>query len=383
LAISSLFLPLLNTPLAHADPYDDQIKAAEAKITEAQAKITELQAKGDTLENKIAEIRQEISILQTQIKANEARNAQLKEDISAAQIKLDSQKVLLTEQVRKIHEEGDISIIQMIASSKSISDFVDKKEQRTQVRNKLNGLVQEVKSLKADLEKQQKELVGVINDQKSMNAQLNVKNDEAGNLLTKTRGEEEEYQKLSKIESSNKSRLLKEQADANAAALRAIELSKKQQEEAARASQQSGQPATPSGVVYRSSTGTPYGGYPSYYYNAPQDSQIDKWGMYNRECVSYTAFKVWQSGRYMPYWGGIGNANMWPANARREGIPMDGKPRVGDVAISMEGYYGHAMYVEGVNSDGTVHVSQFNYGVSGEYSEMTIYADGLYFIHFQ
>jgi surface antigen len=104
--------------------------------------------------------------------------------------------------------------------------------------------------------------------------------------------------------------------------------------------------------------------------------------MYNRECVSYTAFKVWQSGRYMPYWGGRGNANRWPTNARNAGIPVDGEPRVGDVAISLSGYYGHAMYVERVNGDGTIKVSQYNYGIRGEYSEMTISKSGLYFIHF-
>jgi surface antigen len=64
------------------------------------------------------------------------------------------------------------------------------------------------------------------------------------------------------------------------------------------------------------------------------------------------------------------------------GIPVDGNPRVGDVAISMSGYYGHAMYVEAVYNDGTIYVSQYNYGVAGEYSEMRISSAGLRFIHF-
>ena len=105
--------------------------------------------------------------------------------------------------------------------------------------------------------------------------------------------------------------------------------------------------------------------------------------MYNRECVSYTAFRVAASGRYMPYWGGHGNANQWPDSARAAGIPVDGNPQVGDVAISMAGPYGHAMYVEAVGG-GKVRVSQYNYGSpAGTYSEMTISAAGLYFIHFR
>ena len=48
----------------------------------------------------------------------------------------------------------------------------------------------------------------------------------------------------------------------------------------------------------------------------------------------------------------------------------------------MAGYYGHVMYVEEVYSNGTIKVSQYNYGVTGEYSEMVISSSGLRFIHF-
>ena len=99
--------------------------------------------------------------------------------------------------------------------------------------------------------------------------------------------------------------------------------------------------------------------------------------MYNRECVSYTAFKVWQSGRYMPYWGGRGNANQWPGNARAAGFEVDNQPSPGDVAITYNGFYGHAMFVEAVNGR-MVTVSQYNYIINGQwgaYSEMTLSAD--------
>jgi surface antigen len=123
------------------------------------------------------------------------------------------------------------------------------------------------------------------------------------------------------------------------------------------------------------------GGYPQQWCSAPKDSIVDSWGMYNRESVSYTAFKVASSGRTMPYWGGHGNANQWPSSAQAAGIPVDGVPKAGDVAISMAGPYGHAMYVEGV-SGSKIFVSQYDYSGNGEYSTMTISAAGLYFIHF-
>jgi surface antigen len=101
--------------------------------------------------------------------------------------------------------------------------------------------------------------------------------------------------------------------------------------------------------------------------------------MYNRECVSYTAFRVAASGRYVPW--GLGNANQWDDNARARGIPVDSNPRPGDVAISNAGAFGHAMYVESV-SGGTIFVSQYNAALDGRYSTKTISAAGLVFIHF-
>ncbi len=109
--------------------------------------------------------------------------------------------------------------------------------------------------------------------------------------------------------------------------------------------------------------------------------------MYNRECVSWTAFKVYSSGRYMPYWGGIGNANQWDNNARAAGIPVDSNPRVGDVAVSHGGTYGHVMYVESVAGDGSIYVSDYNQQYDGLYREYWISAEtvskkSLVFIHF-
>jgi surface antigen len=124
-----------------------------------------------------------------------------------------------------------------------------------------------------------------------------------------------------------------------------------------------------------------HGGYPAIWNNAGQDTLVDTWGMYNRECVSYAAWKVYQTYGYMPYWGGVGNANQWPGNAVRAGIPTGSTPRAGSVAISMAGGFGHAMWVEAVNGN-TIYVSQYNYDLAGHYSEMSINGSGLIYIYF-
>lgn len=84
----------------------------------------------------------------------------------------------------------------------------------------------------------------------------------------------------------------------------------------------------------------------------------------------------------MPYWSGRGHANQWDDNARAAGIPVAGNPRVGDIAVSNAGYYGHTMYVEAVYDDGTIYVSQYNAGWNGRDSEARISVSNLVFIHF-
>ena len=110
-------------------------------------------------------------------------------------------------------------------------------------------------------------------------------------------------------------------------------------------------------------------------------SDVDYWGMYQRECVSYTAWKVSSDGKYMPNWINRGDAKKWPENARLEGIAVDSQPVVGSIAIDMQGEYGHAMYVEEVNGS-VVTISEYNGTVPGGYSAHAVTAIGLYFIHF-
>jgi surface antigen len=122
------------------------------------------------------------------------------------------------------------------------------------------------------------------------------------------------------------------------------------------------------------------GGYPDTLCKAALNSKVDDWGMYNRQCVSYTAYKVAASGRVMPY--GFGDANKWPVAARAHGILVDAHPRAGDVAIHTDNNHGHSMYVESINTDGSINISQYNINKTGTYSQDTIRPDGLQFIHF-
>lgn len=57
-----------------------------------------------------------------------------------------------------------------------------------------------------------------------------------------------------------------------------------------------------------------------------------------------------------------GNANNWANAAAASGRTVNNTPAAGSIMQSTAGAYGHVAYVEGVNGDGSVTVSEMNYG---------------------
>lgn len=351
--------PILGGGSTFADKYDEKIKALESEINTASEQASEAASRGDTLQAKLDELNGQVATLKGQIGLNQTKTEQLGAQIVKAEEKITYNKKLLAQSLKELYKESTVSSLEMLASSSNLSEYIDKQEQLNKAQSKVYDLTKEVQDQKVALEAQKTQVDNLIQDQRSIKVSLDEKQSETNQLLETTKGEEAAYQ--SQISSKNQQ----------------IEEQRKQQAEANRANIA---PVNGGAVL---SPGSGNGGYPSVWANAPQDSLVDSWGMYNRECVSYTAYKVAASGRRMPYWGGRGNAKLWDDNARAAGIPVDQNPRVGDVAISNAGYYGHAMYVEAVYGNGTIKVSQYNYGFPmGMYSEMVTSTAGLYFIHF-
>ncbi len=104
--------------------------------------------------------------------------------------------------------------------------------------------------------------------------------------------------------------------------------------------------------------------YPADLRNAAVSSKIDQWGMSNRQSVSYTAFKVAESGKNMPKWGytGRGDASYWPTNADNANIARGTTPKVGSVGVSGN----FTVYIEAVNGD-KIDVSFYNWNNSGAF----------------
>lgn len=82
------------------------------------------------------------------------------------------------------------------------------------------------------------------------------------------------------------------------------------------------------------------------------------------QCTWWAATRRAQIGRPIP--ANFGNANTWASNARRAGFTVNNQPAFG--AILYHKNIVHVAFVEGVNSDGSILVSDMNYGSWGSRS---------------
>lgn len=333
-----------------------QISNLNDQNSQTQASLNNLEAQAGSYQAAITALQQQISGLQQQISANEQQQAQ-------AQAELDQEKKTLGENIKAMYLEGNISPLEVLASSNNLSTYVNRQQYRYAVSDKVKASVDKISTLKAQLV----QLHGTLTTQET---QLSASEDEQDRLLSLNESQQSQFN--SQI-ASNKSQIT--QLQAQIVALN-----------------------TPpsSHFTYSGSCGGGYpavatNGYGSWGCNFAKDNSLDNWGMYNRECVSYTAYMVHEEyveglvAHDMPNWGGVGDAWEWIGDAENAGIPVDQNPQAGDIAIrpasGVYGDVGHAMYVKAV-SGGQIYVQQYNADLMGNYSEGWRSASGLYFLHF-
>jgi surface antigen len=361
LAITIIFSCVLNTTVTAYTQQD--LNDVNSKINELRSQINEYESQASALASKASSIANQIAILQnqqaklkTQIDLKQAEHDQLVIEIETVQRRINENSDTVGYIIAQYYYNNSVSTIERIASSDTFSSFVDEEVRLSSISDTLADIIEENKNLKEELQQKKKNAELILKDLSSQKAQLAATEAEQAQLLAETRSSEAEYIRLRNGVLSQKE-----------------ELEKKQQSILADLARQYGGTIT---------AGDPNkGGYPySSVCPKQKDAYADRWGMYICECVSYTAWKVYQTYGYMPYWGGKGNANQWINNARAAGYLVTSEPRAGYVGISLSGPYGHAVWVEWVSGN-QVHVSQYNW-TRGEYSEMTVNKGMFTYIYF-
>lgn len=357
----------------HADQYDDQISAIRAQVNQYQSQANQLHQQATSLQAAVSALGAEVSGIQAQLALSQAQYDKLTNDIAINKQKLADNQVALGTIIANLYIDSSISPLEMLASSNNVGEYMDKNTYRSSVRDQLNATINTVKTLKTQLETDQANVAKVLSDQKAQQATLTAKQAEQQDLLNQTQGNEAAYQQ----------KVADGQAQMAAVAA---------QQRAALAKITSGgmyNYGTFGSFQFRNYSGNiPCGG-GGYTLCGAQDSYSDQWGLLNRECVSYTAWAAYNRfGKNVTNFSGAGNAYQWPSTAQSlMNATVDDVPEAGSVAIlpPTPGFspIGHAMMVESVLGGGWVHVSQYNFGGSGEYSTMDIAASGVVFVHFQ
>lgn len=372
----------LGTPLVRAVQCNTvsecavQKQAATDLKNQNQAVLSQLQMQAGSFEDAMGRLQSQIYGLQRQIQINQDQQSKLQQQIADEQVQVDLKKQQLSATIKSMYIDGEATTIEQLATSKNLSDYVDKQIYRQIVQNQLNGMIKQIQDLQTQLKVKKAQTDALLVSEKDQSDQLDTDRYQQTQLLGYNESQQSQYN---------------QQIQANQTLINQL------QAKIAQLNTPAGSLAISGGRCgggYPQSTPNSLGQLWGCNYSKDYNDYSDNWGLYNRECVSYTAFKVHEdyllgiNTRDMPYWGGVGNAYQWIYDAENAGIPVDQTPTEHSIAIrpinsNYWGDVGHAMYVESVNSDGTINVSQYNADLQGNYSTVSHRSTaGLYFLHF-
>jgi len=334
-------LMLATTPVyaATLDDLYQQKKDIQDSIATNKQEMRSLQDMIDNLNAQTTATQKQIDITSQIIDLTNQQIAQTQAQIEQKQKELDQKKADLNETIVTYYETGTPSTLEIIASANNLSSIIDQSQYMQALSGQINTQAQQIAQVKADLENQK-------NDLEKKEADLEGQKTSLAN-----------QQRNLSIQAKEKDNLLA-QANAEQSQLKR-DLDNVSAEIYAERQRMGGY----------TSGGT--GGYP--YANATPD-EPDPWRFYTRECTSYAAWyfnaiegKAWYNTR-----PGSGSAWNWPALAQDQGYTVSSTPRVGAIvswpAGGIFGAYGHVAIVQGVNANGTINVSEYNW-IPFSYSE--------------
>lgn len=347
LLLSLFVFSSFTSTFVQANSISDQITALNQQNAANRQQVAQLEDQAESYQDAIAQLQGQIGQLQAQINANIALQEDLKNKIIEAEAELERQKTLLGKNIKAMYLEGEVSTLVMLASSKDLSEFLNKQEYRSAVQDKIKVTLDRITELKAQLKAQKLSVDRLLEEQQSQQAQLAGAKAKQDSLLAYNQQQQATFNQNTKDNQKKIADLIAQQRRANfnpdggyyflrfPGAVRDI---------------------NPENYEYRNA------GFGMSPYGCNDNDGPDRWGYCTRQCVSYTAWAVEASGRDAPRF--YGNARNWVAAAYNRGIPVHRTPQPGDVAISTAGYWGHAMYVESVSGNSFT-TSEYNTYLDG------------------
>lgn len=326
----------------------NQLKKAQSELSKYQALQKQESNKVSTYSSQIQKTQQQIDQVKQSINALEKNISDKEQDITSTsqQIEAKSQQLAammddLGNSIATYYEITNYSEIEAVASSGTITHYTDQTEYLYALQDRMVSDIDAVTKVREDLlatksglEQKKSELAALKGAQEQKNEQLQDTKEQKTALLNQSKLNEAQYRAAAKK--------LESQAE---------QISNEIYELRRRLSRQSNE-------VYLSATS----GYPFSAIN-----KADPWLFLTRQCTSYAAWK-WNVVYGRPWYNtrpGEGSAYNWPNLARDQGYRVLSTPRVGAIVswprngTSMP--YGHVAIVEGVNGDGTINISEYNW----------------------
>ena len=382
-------------PSVNAQDYDSQINSVNSSIANINEKKSAVNSTIDTLAK-------ELSDVQTKIDTTQAKKAEVQEQIETLKAEIAKlEKVIaernsrLEEQARSVQTNGARSYVDFLLNAESLSDAVSRigvvmdlmsanrelMQQQAEDKKQVESKEEAQQEKLAEQEAAEKELASLqteLNDTFSKNKVLlaNLSQEELAEIAKRDGlvAEKEAFQK----------RLAEEKAKAEAEAARIAEASR--QALAAQASQSqttatqtsyeapAAAASTASTSTASSSTSTPAaqtqtssytyttgGGFPA----VDPSFRASLNGGYFGQCTYYVFNRMAQVGTPIGH-SMMGNAAEWPSYARSYGYSVSHSPSAGSAIVFQQGLagadptYGHVAFVEAVNADGSVYISEMN-----------------------
>jgi len=356
LVIAAVFLiGSLSVPgIVNADQYDQKIRALQEQNAEVQGQVSNLEEQAASYEEAIARLRAEISAIEGMIRDNERKQAEIQNQIDQLQTELERQRAVLGENIKAMYVGGEMSTIEMLATSKDLSEFVDKEAYRSAVQRQIQETMLKIAELQNELGDKQAQVETLLREQRAQRATLDANRAEQARLLAMNQAQQDEYSSRLKANNKKIADLRAQQAIENARLFGG-------------GGGQLGGGGYPWGYAKCLHTGQ-VGGY-CYNYDWSVNGSIWNWstGGYGfRNCTDWVSWRIRSQGGHVP--SGLGNAKTWDDRAPGYGFSVSTTPQAGDAAVSNSGNYGHVMYVETVQGNGSILVSDYNRAGTGKYS---------------
>lgn len=195
--LSLIMIPANSSQTANAS-IQDQLNELQGQINETNKNIEAKKNEAASLTNELAIFDGQIQQTELQIQQTETEINLTTEKITQTEEDLRVKKETLNEYLRVIYEESNTSALELVASSNSFSDFVDKSEYLQTMQIKIKDMVEKIKIMKEELESKKKNLNKLSDQLNSQRTDLNDKRTGKQSLLNQTKGEEANFQALAK-----------------------------------------------------------------------------------------------------------------------------------------------------------------------------------------